>query len=143
MIVLRKPLISEKSMKLVESNFYTFLVDKDATKEMISKIVAKKFGVEVTSVATVNIKPKIKMQRRVRKHYQVSGFKKAIVGIKKGQKIALFETPKEDEVTVTTGESEPVVMKEKRDILRRTKVRVEKGNVGGSPTTQRKVITGK
>lgn len=127
-------------MKLVENNFYTFLVDKKATKEMISKIVAKKFGVEVTSVATVNIKPKIKMQRRVRKHYQVSGFKKAIVGIKKGQKIAIFETPK-DEVTVTTGESEPVVMKEKRDILRRTKVRVEKG--GAAPTTQRKVITGK
>lgn len=142
MIIVKKPLSTEKSMKLAEENFYTFVVDKNATKEIIAKFVADKFDVSVLSVRTVNIKPKTKTQRRVRKTYLTGGFKKAIVEVKKGQKIALFETPKE-EVVVTTGEGEPIITKEKKDIFRRTKVRVEKGNIGGSPTTQRKVITGK
>lgn len=129
-------------MKLAEENFYTFIVDKNATKDMVAKFVANKFNVNVLSVRTVNIKPKTKTQRSVRKTYLTGGFKKAVVEVKKGDKIALFETPKE-EVVVTTGEGEPIVTKDKKDIFRRTKVRVEKGNVGGSPTTQRKVITGK
>lgn len=130
-------------MKLASINLYTFVVDKNATKDMIAKFVTDKFGVNVLRVKTVNIKPKTKTQRSVRKTYQTGGFKKAVVEVKKGQKIALFETPKEEDVVVTTAEGEPIVTKEKKDIFRRTKVRVEKGNVGGSPTTQRKVITGK
>lgn len=128
-------------MKLVSNNLYTFLVDKKASKEAIAKTVAQKFRVSVMSVSTINIKPKVKMQRRVRKRYFVPGFKKAIVQVKKGQKIAIFETPK-DMAVVQTAESEPMVMREKRDLLRGTKVRVEKG-IGAVPTTQRKVITGK
>lgn len=142
MIIVKKPHTTEKSMKLANINFYTFVVDKNATKDVIAKFVADKFKVSVLSVRTVNIKPKTKMQRQVRKSYQTRGFKKAYVEVKKGEKISIFETPKE-EVKVTTGEDEPIVTKEKRDIFRRTKVRVEKGNISGVPTTQRKVITGK
>jgi len=79
----------------------------------------------------------------VRKSYTKAGFKKAIIRVSKGQTIALFETPKEEEVTVTTAEGEPIKLKEKKDILGRTKVKVEKTAVGSAPTTQRKVITGK
>lgn len=126
MIILKRPIITEKSMKLADKHFYTFAVDKNATKFQIAKAVTDKFSVKVKSVKTINS----------------AGFSKAIVQLSKNQKIALFETPKE-EVTVTTAEGEPIKLKEKKDILGRTKVKVEKSAVGASPTTQRKVITGK
>lgn len=143
MIILRRPIISEKSMRLAQSHLYTFEVDKSATKKQIARLVADKFSVKVLQVKTINQKGEKKAQRRVRKSYQTSGFKKAIVQISKNQKIAIFETPKEEEVTVTTAEGEPQVLREKKDLLRRTKVKVEKSATGAAPTTQRKVITGK
>lgn len=142
-MILQRPIITEKSMKLAEKGLYVFEVSRGATKPQIGKLVAEKFGVKVLKVKTVNIKGEVKSQRRVRKNYLTGGFKKAIVAVKKGDKIALFETPKEQEVTVTTAEGEPIKLKEKKDILGRTKVKVEKTAVGTAPTTQRKVITGK
>lgn len=142
MTILLRPIISEKSMKLAERGLYTFEVGKEATKLQIASEVANKFSVKVLKVGTLNIKGERKSQRRVRKFYKTSGFKKAVVQVGKGQKIAIFETPKEEAV-VTTAEGEPQLIKEKKDILRRTKVRVEKGATGTAPTTQRKVITGK
>lgn len=142
-MIIRRPLITEKSMKLAEGHFYTFEVDKNATKPQIAKAVANKFNVKVLKVKTVNVKGETKSQKRVRKIYQTSGFKKAMVQISKNQKIALFETPKSEEVIVTTAESAPIKLKEKKDIFGRTKVKVEKSAVGAAPTTQRKVITGK
>lgn len=144
MIVIKRPVISEKSMKLASQGLYTFEVDKGATKFAIAKIVSDKFKVKVIGVRTINIKGEVKSQRRVRGFYQTAPLKKAIVRIGKGEKIALFETPKvEEEVVVTTAEGEPIKLKEKKDILGRTKVKVERSAVGAAPTTQRKVITGK
>lgn len=143
-IILRKPIITEKSMKLAEQGLYTFLVDKDATKQQVSKAVKNKFNVDVLSIKTINIKGEIKSQRRVRKFYQTPGFKKAIVLVKKGQSIPVFEKPKDQEAVVTSTESEQEVLKERKDIFRRTKVKIEKAPhqtmQGGVPTTQRKVI---
>ncbi len=141
MIVLKRPIITEKSMKLAQSGLYAFEVDKKATKPVIAKAVAEKFNVTVLAVNIINIKDKLKQQKKVRKVYKTGGFKKALVQVKKGEKIAMFETPKE--VAVTTAEGEPIKLKEKKDILGRTKVKVERSAVGASPTTQRKVITGK
>lgn len=143
MIVIRRPIISEKSMKLAEKGLYVFEVDKEATKLQIGRIVADKFNVKVMSVKTVNVKGKTKQQRRVRKSYLTQGFKKAIVAVKKGDKIAIFETPKEEVIPLSGTEGEPIKLKEKKDILRGTKVKVESSAVGAAPTTQRKVITGK
>lgn len=146
-IILYRPIITEKSMKLTEGNLYTFLVAKNAAKEQIKKIVSDQFKVLVLSVKTINVKGELKSQRRVRKFYQTPGFKKAIVLVKKGQIIPIFETPKEEAV-VTTAEGEPIKLKEKKDFLGRTKVKVEKTphqtvQDGVVSTTQRKVITGK
>lgn len=143
MIVLKRPIISEKSMRLAQGGLYTFEVDKKATKDLISKVVAQTFSVKVLGVKVSNVKGKIKMQRPVRKYFKTSGIKKAFVQVKKGEKITIFETPKEEEAAVTTAEGEPKIMREKKDLLGRTKVRVEKRAVGAAPTTQRKVITGK
>ncbi len=143
MIILRRPIITEKSMKLAQTGLYTFEVDKAATKPLIAKKVAEKFNVKVLKVKVINVKGREKSQRAVRKSYLTSGFKKALVQVGKGQTIAIFEAPKEEQVTVTTAEGEPIKLKEKKDILGRTKVKVEKTAVGAAPTTQRKVITGK
>ena len=142
MIILKRPLITEKSMKLAQGGFYTFEVDKDAKKPRIAKAVADKFNVKVVSVRVINVKGQIKQQRQVRKSFQAKGIKKAIVKVGKGQTIAIFETPKEEAV-VTTGEGEPIHIKEKKSFFRGTKVKVESSAVGAAPTTQRKVITGK
>ncbi|TSC64729.1 MAG: large subunit ribosomal protein L23 [Microgenomates group bacterium Gr01-1014_93] len=145
MIILKKPIISEKSMKLTENSLFTFLVGKTVNKLQIAKAVRESFNVDVLSVKTINVKRERKMQRRVRGYYFKPGYKKAIVELKKGQKIAIFETPKKEEAVVTTAEGEPIVLKERKDILRRTKVKVEKAphqtvQGGVAPTTQRKVI---
>ena len=141
-MIIKRPIITEKSMKLAMSNLYVFEVNKHATKLQIAKRVAEKFGVKVMGVKTINVKGETKSQKKVRKLYRSSGFKKAIVKVNKGDKIAIFETPKE-EVVVTTAENEPRLLREKKDILGRTKVKIEKSAVGAAPTTQRKVITGK
>ncbi|MBI4038295.1 50S ribosomal protein L23 [Candidatus Daviesbacteria bacterium] len=141
-IVLQKPIITEKSMNLAKNGFYTFMVDKQATKADVARVVEEVFSVKVEGVSVVNVKGKLKAQRRVRKTFRVPGFKKAIVQLQKGQKIALFETPVKEAV-VTTAEGEPIILREKKDLLGKTKVKVERGATGAAPTTQRKVITGK
>ncbi len=143
MIVLKRPIITEKSMRLAQSGLYAFEVDKKATKPAVARAVSEKFKVTVLEVKIINVKGKLKQQRKVKKVYKTGGFKKALVQLDKGQTIAMFETPKEEKVTVTTAESEPVKLKEKRDFLSRTKVKIERTAVGAAPTTQRKVITGK
>ncbi len=142
MIILKRPIITEKSMKLAGQSWYTFEVDKNANKLLVAKEVARKFSVKVLKVKIINVKGEIKSQKRVRKFYKTTGFKKANVQIEKNQKIAIFETPQEEAV-VTTAEGEPIKIKERKDILGRTNVKVERGVIGVAPTTQRKVITGK
>ena len=140
MIILKKPIITEKSTKMASLGAYTFLVDSIASKLQIAKAIEDQFNVSVLKVKTLNVKGEVKVQRRVRKSYKTKGFKKAIVQIKKGQVIPIFETPKEEEEAMVTRAEEPQVIKEKKDILRRTKVKVERGATGAAPTTQRKVI---
>lgn len=141
MIILKRPIITEKSMRLAKDGQYSFEVDKNATKSLVAKIVSEKFNVKVLNVKIINTKGVTKNIRTGRGTYKTSGMKKAIVKVKRGEKIAIFETPKEEqEVTVRTAEGEPIKMKEKKDLLGRIKVRVEKSSVGAAPTTQRKVI---
>lgn len=140
--MIRRPIISEKSMKLAEKGFYTFEVDKKDAKEVIAKLVEKRFSVNVLSVKTLIIKGATKVQKRVRKFFKTPDVKKAIVQLKKGQKIPLFETAKKEEIKVTTAEK-PTVVKEKRGIFGGPKIKVEKGAEVQREVTQRKVITGK
>lgn len=150
MTILLRPIMTEKSMKLASIGEYTFEIDKNTTKLQVGKEVTERFSVKVLKIKIINVKGEVKSQKRVRKSYKTTGFKKAIIKIEKNQKIAIFETPKDGsagspqgEAVVTTAENEPQVIKEKKDILRRTNVKVERGVTGSVPTTQRKVITGK
>lgn len=126
MTVILRPLINEKSMGLTKLDLYTFEVAKKATKDQIAKIVADKFKVKVLSVKTLRKTGKTRMQRTRKGYFKMADMKKAIVKVKKGDKIAIFEhSQMEDEPVVTTAESEPQV-KEKKSLLKGTKIRIEK-----------------
>jgi large subunit ribosomal protein L23 len=135
MLTIIKPLVNEKSTNLIKEGFFTFHVGKDATKSEVEKLVEKKFGVHVLAVRMVNLKGKKKTQPSRKGWYTTSGMRKAIVKLKKGEKIALFETAEPDkEITVRTVEGEEIAkVKEKKSLLRGTKVKVEK-NESDHPT---------
>lgn len=129
--MLKKPLVSEKSMNLSKEGFYTFLVDKFMNKDMVKKQAEERFKVDVLEVRIVNIHGKTKMQRTRKGYFQTKGIKKAIIKVKKGQKIPLFENlgEEKEEVSVRTVEGEEVAkVKEKKSLLGRTKVKIEKAD---------------
>ena len=87
--IIKKPIITEKSMLLVEElNKYTFSVDKRANKIQIKNAVQELFNVKVVSVNKIVTTPK---KKRVG---QYQGFKpqvtKAIVTLAEGNKIEIF-----------------------------------------------------
>ncbi|AFV02911.1 MAG: 50S ribosomal protein L23 [Dehalobacter sp. 4CP] len=86
--VLIRPVISEKSVGLVEENKYSFWVSTAANKIEIKSAVEKMFKVKVDDVRTMKVKGKEKRQGRY------SGMtptrKKAIVTLKAGDKIEGF-----------------------------------------------------
>ncbi|HZK17932.1 MAG TPA: 50S ribosomal protein L23 [Clostridia bacterium] len=87
--ILRKPLITEKSMSLLEQNKYTFLVDLKANKTEIKQAVESIFKVNVTNVNTIRVRGKIKRVRRV--PGKTPDVKKAIVTLRDGDTIEMFE----------------------------------------------------
>ena len=127
MTVLLRPLINEKSMGLTKLGFFTFEIDKNANKTHVEKIVTDKFKVHVLSVKIINGKSKEKTQSSRKGFYRTSGIKKAIVQLKKGEKIALFEVAQpEEEVEVRTAEGEPVTTVKEKKSLRGPRVKIEK-----------------
>ena len=84
------PVISEKSFQLVQAhNQYTFRVRDDAHKTAIRQAVEDMFDVTVVDVRTVSVRPKPK--RRGASSGRRPGWKKAIVELKPGERIDLFE----------------------------------------------------
>ena len=81
------PVVTEKSTNQSELNKIVFKVNKAFNKHLIKKNIEKIFKVEVTKVNIINKKPKTKTTRG--RKVKVSGFKKAIVTLKKGQNIDL------------------------------------------------------
>ena len=81
------PSITEKSNSLSEFNKVVFKVNRKSSKNVIKKNIEKIFKVNVVKINTINIKGKNKLVRN-RKAYK-SGYKKAIITLKKGQSIDL------------------------------------------------------
>ena len=81
------PLVTEKSTNLSEQNKIVFKVPTKATKENLKKNIEKIFKVNVTKVNIINKKSRIKLTRG--RKVKVSGYKKAIITLKKGQSIDL------------------------------------------------------
>lgn len=92
--VLLRPLITEKSQWLVgfSQPQYSFEVDHRATKPQVKEAVEIAFNVSVTRVNIQIIAAKRKKNPRARTEVQRSKqWKKAIVQVKEGDRIALFE----------------------------------------------------
>ncbi len=87
--VLISPVVSEKSYGKIVENRYTFKVHQDAHKTQVRQAVEELFGVKVVAVNIVKVQPKPK-RRGVYKGMR-PGWKKAIVQIKAGDKIDIFE----------------------------------------------------
>lgn len=129
--MLIKPLISEKTMILAGQDSYTFLVDLDSTKYAIANEIKDRFGVDVLNVRTIVLRGKRKTQRSRKGYFTKADRKKAIVMLKKGQSIPMFEEAarggREEEVAVETAENPKNLVKEKKSLLTGTKVKIEKG----------------
>jgi len=87
--VLRRPLISEKNTALQAENKYAFEVAREANKHQIKQAVEKAFKVKVTAVNVMTVPGKT---RRIgRRQVLTQSWKKAIITLKPGDKIGLFE----------------------------------------------------
>ena len=81
------PMVTEKSTNLSEQNKIVFKVPADANKTNLKKNIEKIFKVNVTKINIINKQNRVKITRG--KKVRVSGFKKAIITLKKGQSIDL------------------------------------------------------
>lgn len=88
--VLRRPLITEKYTALQAEGKYAFEVTPKATKPQIKQAVEKAFKVSVTAVNVMTVPGK--SRRLGRKLLPAHPWKKAIVTLKPGDKIELFES---------------------------------------------------
>ena len=88
--ILRRPIVTEKSTVMRETNRYVVEVDPGASKGQIRSAIETRFKVNVLSVHTVNVRGKYRRKAGPVGGYQ-SDWKKAIVKIKDGQKIAWEE----------------------------------------------------
>ena len=87
--ILIKPIVTEKSTALMEEGKYTFQVPLNVTKIEIRQAVEQVFNVKVQAVNTMRYEGK--MKRLGRTQGRRSDWKKAIVTLKPGETIELFE----------------------------------------------------
>ena len=87
--VLLAPVVSEKSYGLIEDRKYSFRVHPDAHKTQIRQAVEELFDVHVERVNVIQVRSKPKRRGLVKG--RKPGWKKAIVQIKAGESIEIFE----------------------------------------------------
>ena len=81
------PVVTEKSTNLSELNKIVFKVPEGANKKNLKKNIEKIFKVNVTKINIINKQNRTKVARG--RKVKVSGYKKAIITLKKGQSIDL------------------------------------------------------
>lgn len=88
--VLVKPRITEKAVRSMNANVYTFDIDPRANKIDVARAVKHVYSFTPVKVSVVTIRASKKLNRRTGKMGQTSGGKKAYVYLKKGDTIAVF-----------------------------------------------------
>lgn len=89
-----KPVVTEKSSaQYAAEKVYTFQVDRDASKPAIRQAIQSMFGVSVTDVRTINVRVKERRPGGLGRGRsgRRSAWKKAIVTLKEGDVIPIFE----------------------------------------------------
>ena len=87
--VLIAPVVSEKSYGQIAQNRYTFKVHQDAHKTQVRQAVEELFDVKVLNVAIIKVQAKPKRRGAIRGIRP--GWKKAVVQLKQGDSIEIFE----------------------------------------------------
>jgi len=86
--IVRYPLVTEKGTNLAEDNKYLFCVDKRTNKSQVKFSIESIYKVTVERINILNT-PRKKKRYRFKIEGYKPGFKKAIVTLKKGDKIAI------------------------------------------------------
>lgn len=87
--VVRRPLVTEKNTALQAQGKYAFEVAKEANKQQIKQAVEKAFNVKVRAVNVIMVPGN---RRKIgRRELTSSTWKKAVVTLKPGDKIQIFE----------------------------------------------------
>ena len=91
--ILRRPVVTEKSNYLASKlNQYVFEVASFATREQVKTAIETAFDVNVKRVNIINLPAKAHRNSRTRRlAVRASGYKKAIVTLKQGESIPVFE----------------------------------------------------
>jgi large subunit ribosomal protein L23 len=89
--VIIKPVVSEKSYALLDTNAYTFIVHPDANKIEIRQAVESIFNVKVAKVNTLNRPGKRRRNRKSFTYGKRSDTKRAVITLVEGDRIDLFE----------------------------------------------------
>lgn len=89
--IIIQPIITEKSLNDVRQNKYTFLVHPQASKSQISHAIKSLYQVDPVSINTTTKKPQNRRTGRRRLPTTTTQSKKAIIKLKPGQTISVFE----------------------------------------------------
>ncbi|MGE5529636.1 MAG: 50S ribosomal protein L23 [Patescibacteria group bacterium] len=89
MDILRRPIVTEKTTRLMEQNKYCFVVDRRANKHQIKKAVEEAFKVKVLAVNAERVLGKWK--RMGQSEGKRPDWKKAVVTLAPGSRIQFFE----------------------------------------------------
>lgn len=89
-IVIKKPVVTEKSMANQQKSVYTFIVAPDATKPEVKHSVEKAFNVKVEDVRTVKVKGKYKRMKNQLLQGRRKDWKKAYVTLKEGFRLDII-----------------------------------------------------
>jgi large subunit ribosomal protein L23 len=88
-----KPVFTEKSLKMAKTGKYSFWVGPGMNKTGIKSEIAKDFGVHITSIKTITGHGEARRNAKGQQ-FSTKGTKKAIVTLKEGEKLEVFEESK-------------------------------------------------
>lgn len=89
--IIKRPIITEKSLKEAAKGIFTFEVDRGANKYQIAQAVESLFKVHAEEVKTITKVGKKRYSGKKRIATYSPDSKKAMITVKKGEKIDLFE----------------------------------------------------
>ncbi|MCA9370240.1 MAG: 50S ribosomal protein L23 [Pseudomonadales bacterium] len=90
--IIIKPVITEKTVSLAkQKNVYTFEVVKGANKYQVKEVIEKLYDVRVVGVRTIMVQAGTRKTGKRRLSSQTSVSKKALISLKKGDTIPLFD----------------------------------------------------
>lgn len=115
--VIKKAVLSEKAYAQMEKGVYTFMVDKNASKNEIKRAVEAQFKTKVKKVNVLGKAAKSKKVTGTRKDVLTGSGKKAVVYLKAGENIAMLSPKKESKSTKASKENKEVKVSDKKSGL--------------------------